>query len=176
MTEISNEYASALFSLALEAGMKKEYGAALDKISDVFKKTPEYLEFLASPAISATERLSAAQAAFSESVPEHVMSFLQLLCEKGKVRIFAECTEAYRKLLEESEKITAAKVKSAVELTDEEKSELKQKLEKKTGHTITLECSTDSSLMGGLIIEIDGKVIDGSVKARLAEVKDVIST
>lgn len=174
MTEISNEYASALFSLALENGQKKEYGAALDRISDILSSEPEYLEFLASPSIPARERCEAAEKVFGEDIPEYVMSFLQLLCEKGKIRTFRECREIYAKLLAESERVCVAKVISAAELTSAEKTALTEKLCKKTGQTVTLECSVDSSIMGGVIIEIDGKVIDGSIRTRLADVKDVI--
>ncbi len=175
MTEIINEYASALFSLALENRQKKEYGAALDKISDILLSEPEYLDFLASPNIPIAERCEAAEKAFGNSTPEYVISFVKLLCEKGKIRIFHECREAYAKLLAESEKVSVAKVISATELTDAEKDGLTEKLETKTGHKISLECSVYSSIMGGVIIEIYGKVIDGSIKARLADVKDVIS-
>lgn len=174
MTEISNEYASALFSLALESGQQKQYGAALDRISGILSSEPEYLDFLASPNIPIAERCGAAEKVFGEDVPEYVMSFLQLLCEKGKIRAFHECREAYAKLLAESERVCVAKVISAAELTSAEKVALTEKLQKKTGQTVTLECSVDSSIMGGVIIEIDGKVIDGSLRTRLADVKDVI--
>ena len=176
MTEISNDYAVALFSLALENGQKKEYGTALEHISAMLCENPEYLDFLASPHIPATERCEAVEKAFGDSLPEQVMSFLQLLCEKGKISIFEDCVASYKKLLDESEKIALAKITSATELTDAEKDELVQKLEKKTGRKVTLDCCVDSAIMGGIIVEIDGKIIDGSVRARLADVKDVIST
>ena len=100
---------------------------------------------------------------------------MKLLCEKGRIRSLAGCTEEYKKLLDIQNSISTAYVKSAVELTEEEKEKLKDKLEVQSGHAVILECSVDESLMGGLVVEIDGKVIDASLKSRLYEVKDVIS-
>ncbi len=174
MTEISNEYATALFSLALEVGSEKEYSDCLGIISENFKAEPEYLEFLSCPSIPVGERTSAIDTAFG-SMPEHVVSFLKILCEKGRIGNFEECFEIYGKLLSEHEKRQTAIVTSAVELTDEEKSALSAKLSKKEGCTVTITCRVDPSIIGGLIIETGGKVIDGSIRGKLSEVKDVIT-
>ena len=174
MTEISNEYAAALFSLALEEKSEKEYFDCLKVISENLKAEPDYLEFLSCPSIPIDERVSAIDAAFS-SMPEHVVSFMKILCERGRAGCFEECFEIYGKLLSEHEKRLTARVISAVELTEEEKSALIEKLSKKEGCTVTLTCTVDPSIIGGLIIETGGKVIDGSIRAKLSEVKDVIT-
>ena len=142
---------------------------------NVFSNTPEYIDFLSSPSIPLQERLDAINEAFASSIPENVVSFIKLLCEKGRIRSLLGCIDEYKKLLDVQNSISTAYVKSAVELTDEEKEKLKDKLEVKCGHAIVLECSVDQSLMGGIVVEIDGKIIDGSLKNRLYEVKDVIS-
>ena len=64
---------------------------------------------------------------------------------------------------------------SAVELTEAEKAALTEKLGKKLGRTIHLECSVDPSLLGGLVVNVDGKVIDGSLKHKLQEIKEVMT-
>ena len=64
---------------------------------------------------------------------------------------------------------------SAVALTEREKTELKEKLEKRLGRTIRLECAIDPSLLGGLLVQVDGRVIDGSLKHRLHEIKEVMN-
>jgi len=174
MTEISNEYATALFSLALEDKCEKEYCGCLETVSDIFKKEPDYLEFLSCPSIPIDERTKAVDEAFAY-MPEHMVSFLKILCEKGRISDLEECFEIYRTLLSEHEKRSVAKVTSAVVLTEEEKSELSKKLGEREKCTVTLDCRVDPSIIGGLIIEIGGKVIDGSIRARLSDVKDVIT-
>ena len=175
MAQMSKEYGTALFSLAKECDAEDEYKKALDTVLSVFRETPEYIDLLASPSIPKDERAEAVEQAFSGSVPEHVVSFLQLLCEKGHIRSFEGCVSEYNALYDASKKIAVAKVTSAVPLTDGEKDSLKQKLQKISGSNVCLECSTDKSLMGGLVVEINGKVIDGTLSHRLHEVKDVIS-
>lgn len=174
MTEISNEYATALFSLALENRAEKEYYSCLETISAIFSAEPDYPELLSCPSIPINERMAAVDSAFS-SMPEHIVSFLKILCERGRIGDFEECVEIYKKLLSEHEKRSTAIVTSALELTDTEKSALAQKLGQKEGCTVTLDCRVDPSIIGGLIIEIDGKVIDGSIRGKLSEVKDVIT-
>lgn len=175
MAEMSKEYGTALFALAKECAAEAEYKAALETVSSVFRENPQYIDFLASPSIPKNKRTEAIEQAFGDQAPEHIVSFLQILCEKGHIRIFSSCVSEYNALYEASQKITVAKVVSAVPLTEKEKNSLKQKLEKMSGYSVQLECSTDNSLMGGLVVEMDGKVIDGTLRYRLLEVKDVMS-
>lgn len=175
MTEMNREYGTALFMLAKELGVENEYVLALECVEEVFDGNPQYLDFLSSPNISIDERLSALETAFKDSVPQNVLSFVQLLCEKGRVNSLKGSIEEYKKLLDAQNKVSTAVVTSAVELTDNEKEKLQNKLEIKTGHSVILECRVDSTIMGGILIEIDGKTIDASLKNRLHEVKDVIS-
>lgn len=175
MTEMNKEYGQALFTLAKELGQENEYALALECVMEVFSGTPEYIDFLASPGISMEERLDAVEKAFDGAVPENIVSFIQLLCERGRIRSIAGCVEEYKKLLDVQNSISTAHVTSAVELTEEEKEKLKDKLEIKCGHSVILECTTDESLMGGIMVEIDGNLIDGSLRNRLHEVKDVMS-
>ena len=76
MAEISKEYGAAIFMLACEENAKKEYGKALQETKNAFSENPDYMEFLASPSIPMSERLSALESAFLEKVPENVLSFL----------------------------------------------------------------------------------------------------
>ena len=174
MTQISNEYATALFMLALENGNERDYFRELETISGIFKEEPDYMEFLSCPSIPIKERTDAIDKAFG-TMPEYIVSFLKILCENARITFFEECVEIYKKLLAEHERRTVANVTSAVELTEEEKTALADKLGKKEGCAVTLNCSVDPSIIGGLIIEIGGKVIDGSIRSKLLDVKDVIT-
>jgi len=175
MDDMSKAYGTALFALACEENAKADYSNALEIIDRAVKENPEYIELLASPGIKLAERLNAIEAAFGAALPEHVLSFVKLLCEKGHIHSLEACIGEYRKLLELSERILTAKVVSAVALTDDQQARLKEKLEQQSGNAVILDCTVDESLMGGLIIEIDGKVMDGSLRHRLKEVKEVMS-
>lgn len=175
MNEISREYASALFALARENGAEEEYARGLSAIDAAFREIPQYVDFLSSHGIPKEERISALFAAFSGRVPTHVLSFLSLLCEKGRVHEFSACAAAYEELLREWKKTSVATVVSAVPLTEDEKARLVAKLEAVCGHAVTAEYRVDESLVGGVSITVDGKVMDGSIRRRLQEVKEVIA-
>ena len=175
MTEISKEYGAALFMLACEMGEQKSYADALETVKRAFVESPEYAEMLSSPSIALRERLDAIEAAFSGRVPEQVLSYLMLLCEKGRVSCFLESVEAYCDLLSASERVFAAKVTSAVALTEEERKKLIEKLEATYKARVQAEYFVDATLLGGLIVEIDGKIMDGSLRHRLHRVKEALN-
>lgn len=175
MTDISREYGAAIFALACESGAKKEYSDALNFVKSVFDAEPEYSEMLASPAIPLRERLTAIAEAFCD-VPAEVLSYLQLMCEKGRIAYFAESVEVFGELYAASERIYNAKIYSAAELTDEQKEKLIKKLEKVYGGTVAAEYLVDAALMGGVVVEVDGNIMDGSLRTRLQDVKEVINS
>ncbi len=175
MNDIGKEYGTALFMLACEENSQEEYAKALKTITGVFYDNPEYMDFLASHGISLSERLKAIETAFGDHVPSQVLSCVQLMCEKGRIENFFEAAEEYKALFDASKHISVAKVTSAVELTDDEKTGLYNKLKAMSGGEVATDYFVDESLIGGLIVELDGKIMDGSLRNRLREVKDVIN-
>lgn len=175
MTEIGKDYAAALFSLAMERGQQKEYMQGLDIALAEFEKQPLYLDLLSSPNIAKEERLSAIDQAFGPYLPEDVLSFIKILCEAGRIALFKDCVTEYTLLYQSYKAVTVAKVISAVPLIDAERDRLQKKLEEVSGHKVVLECRVDEALLGGISVEMDGKVFDGSVKHSLSDVKEVMS-
>ncbi len=176
MNEIAKEYGTALFMLACEKNEQKTYAEALESIKKTFLEDPQYTELLSSPGISLKERLCFIDEAFSNRVPEYVVSYLKLLCEKGRIQYFMESADEYKALLDASAHISNVKITSAVELTDTEKQKLINRLELMEKGKVHAEYFIDEALLGGLIIEVDGKVMDGSLRHRLHEVKEVMNT
>ena len=176
MTDISKEYGAAIFAVACEENEKESYLRSLELIKDTFVSNEAYGEFLSSPAIPLKERLCAIEAAFSDNTPTHVLSYLMLLCEKGRISAFVPSVEEYRALYDASMRITVAKITSATPLSDGEKERLIAKLEATYKGSVSGEYYVDESLLGGVIVEVDGKVMDGSLRHRLREVKEVINT
>ncbi|MBE5805082.1 MAG: ATP synthase F1 subunit delta [Clostridiales bacterium] len=175
MIKTSNEYADALFSLAMDLHAEDETLSALQLVRDSFRQEPDALAMLASPSIPKSERLAALESAFAAHLPQHVMGYMHVLCNNGHIREFDDSVMAYEELYNSARKLSTAVVTSAVELSETEKSQLQAKLEKRLGRTIRLECAIDESLLGGLVVQVDGKVIDGSLKHRLHEIKEVMN-
>lgn len=174
MTDISKEYAAALFALAREGGTEREFSAALALIDRALTAQPEYGLLLSSPNIPLRERLGLLDQAFGEQVPEYVLSFTKILCEKGHIRQFSACVEEYENLHRAVSEVSAARIVSAVELTEEEKAALMKKLTALSGHTVEPRYEIDGSILGGVVIYMDDRVIDGSLKHKFREIKEVI--
>ena len=174
MNEIGKEYGDALFMLALEEDRAKEYGDSLQAIQATFLKNPEYSQLLASPDVSLRERIAVIDAVFAKSVPQQVLSFVKLLCEKGRISCFEAAYGEYMALFYISQRVINAKVTSAVALTDTEKAKLIRKLEDTHKGKVQAEYLVDKELLGGMMVEIDGRILDGSLRHRLREMKDVM--
>ena len=174
MTELGKEYGEALFLLGYETGRQREYATALQTVKAVFEKEPRYTEILSSPAIPLKERLEVVETAFSALLPEQVLSFLMLLCEKGRLPFFPRAVDEYFALLTASERIFEAKVTSAVPLMEEEKEKLIARLEKIYKGCVRATYFVDEAVLGGLVVEVDGKIMDGSLRSRLHRVKEVL--
>ena len=175
MTATGNNYAEALFMLAREENLIDEFFEGLKTAKSIFDENLEYLRFLSTPSIPKSERTSALSQAFSGKINEHVLSFLQLLCEHGKAESFNECFAEYERLREWAAGEVEAVVKTAVELSDSQKQGLIASLQKRTGKSVTLKTVIDESLLGGIAVEIDGQILDGSVKSNLKRAREVIS-
>ncbi len=176
MVQTEREYAEALFALAAEEGKTDEYLHALETVKSIVEETPEYIEFLASPAVELSERLGAIDEAFGESMPEYAVSFLKLLCENGRIKTLIACIDEFSKLAMMFSNRTQAQIYSAVELTEKQKAGICEKLEKLTQKVVEPVYIIDESLIGGLKIEVDGKTFDGSIRHRLGEMKDVMNS
>lgn len=175
MARIEREYAEALYLLANESGSVEDYLENLLLIRSLLEENPLYLRFLSSPAVSLAERRASILEAFEKTVKEHVLSFLLLLCDNGRVSLLPECIKEYEAIARERSGRCEAVVTSAIELEDEQKARLTEKLNQLTGKTVEPIYRIDESVLGGLKIEVDAKTYDGTLLRRLRDVKDVMS-
>lgn len=175
MMQTNKEYATALFSLAAENDAVDEYQKSLQEIKKIFKENPEYTNVLKSPAIPLSERISFIEETFGETYTEYLVSFLQVLCENGHISEIISCIDEFFELVRVYKNRTIATVYYVKPLTEKQKSALLEKLQKISGKVIEPEFIKDESLMGGIKVQIDDKIFDGSIKNRLNKVKGVIS-
>ncbi|MBQ3589384.1 MAG: F0F1 ATP synthase subunit delta [Clostridia bacterium] len=171
--KISTEYAEALFMLALEQDKTEEYYKELTLVNDLFLDNPEYIALLVSPALEENEKLDLVDKAFS-GLSQDMLNFIKLLISRGRISLIHMCFEEYERLFNASRKTMVVTVISAQALNDDEKQRITAKLEKKYGCKIELICEIDNSILGGIIIKTEDAVIDGSLKKKLRDVKEVI--
>ena len=174
MISTSNDFAASLFMLAMEENKLDEYQSDLSAVKNAFDENPEYVLLLSSPGIPKHERIAAIDKAFGGKVNEYVLNFLKVLCEHGKVSVIDDCIKIFKNLKKQAENRITARVVSARPLDEEQLERLKESLSKKLGSQIKIKPVIDKSVIGGIKIEFDDKVIDGSVKKQLHDIKEVI--
>ncbi|MBR3791990.1 MAG: F0F1 ATP synthase subunit delta, partial [Clostridia bacterium] len=101
MNDVAREYGSALYMVACEDDDVKTYIDGLNVISDSFLKEPEYMLFLSSPNVPLNQRVSSLEAVFGDVMPQKLVSFLQLLCEKGRIEYFEDAKLTFLELYED---------------------------------------------------------------------------
>ena len=167
MTQAANTYAQALYGLAKDEGLGDTILSELSALKAVFAQAPQYSKLLSAPDVPKQERCGILDEAFRGKVHPYVLNFLKILTEKGYIRQFPQCCDAYRGFYNEDNGILVVKVLSAVKLTDQQMEKLTAKLEATTGKRIDLHCSVDPEVLGGLRLCYDGKQVDGTVQSRL---------
>ena len=167
MTQAANTYAQALYDLAKDEGLGKDILEQMSVLKVIFVENPEYGKLLSTPDLPKQERCGVLDEAFRGKVHPYVLNFLKILTEKGYIRQFPACCDAYRSFYNEDNGILVVKVVSAVALTEVQMQKLTAKLEATTGKQIDLQCSVDAAQLGGLRLSYDGKQVDGTVKNRL---------
>ena len=165
-------YAQGLYTLAQEEGLTEQIMTELSVLEQAVDE--QYLNLLSTPALPKEERCGLLDQAFRGKVHVYVLNFMKLLTEKGYIRHFSGCCAAFRQQYNEDRGILPVRVVSAAALTDTQLEKLKETLEKRTGKTVSLQCSVDAGVLGGVRLDYDGVRIDGTVKARLDEVRRLL--
>ncbi len=174
MKEIINEYAEALFAVALEKDKAEAFSESLSSLRELLIENGEYTEFLFCPSLPLSERLTAIDEAFSGKMPEEILSLMKILTENGRIRELPSLIDEFFALKRDFENTKNAKVYSRVPLNDEQKEKLISKLETKYQAKIHAVYEVDEALIGGIKVAFDDILIDGSIKKRLKSLKEVI--
>ena len=175
MTEFGREYGDGLFELCSEEGLDEEVLAELETLNALLKEQPDFVRLLMNMTLSRDERLSIADAALRGQVHPYVLNFIKILVERGAVSEFASCAEAYRDRYGKAHDIAEAEVTTATALSDEQREALKKRLEEMTGQQVRLKEHVRPEVVGGVLLELNGKRYDNTVRQRLDNIRRVIS-
>ena len=175
MTEFAKLYGGSLYDLAAEEGLEDRILGELDEAVGLFGANPDYLRLLATPSIPKKERCALLDEALRGAVHPSLLNFLKLLCEQGSVGELTGCARAYHLRYNQAHGVLEATAVSAVALTSAQAARLKEKLEQTTGKRIDLVTKVDPAVLGGIRLEMDGTLLDGTVHNRLAGLRSRIA-
>jgi F-type H+-transporting ATPase subunit delta len=167
----ARRYAEAAFEVAMRDGTLEQWRAELDIAASVVGDA-RALDILANPAIPTDQRSSALDALLGDRAARPVKNLIQLMLRRGRIEELSRVAAEFRRLDDDRQGITHATATSASELTQDEVRQLTARLEESTGGRIALDVQVDPSLLGGLVVRVGDRLIDGSVRGRLERLRN----
>lgn len=165
--QLASTYAQAIFELAKEKNTLDQVEKELLLVSDTIANQSELATLLYHPRVPAAAKKDTIVKVFGTELTDYVRNFLLLLVDKRRETALQAVIRQYIVLANKARNIIEAEVTSAIALSAEEQEKLRNKLSKVTGRTVLLKLAVDPAIIGGVIVKIGDKLIDGSVVRQL---------
>ncbi len=171
--QVARVYAEALLNVAIKQHKADEMLEELDSlVHDVFTAQPLLERFLASRAIKRHEKEETIRAAFEKKADPTFVNFLLVLNRHDRLDLPRAIWRSYRDLNDLRAKRLRVKVRSAVPLPEDKRATLKSELHDYFGLEPILEERVMPELLGGMIVQIGDRVLDGSVQTKLERMRN----
>ena len=165
-SQVGRRYSKAIFEIAEEKNQVKEIYEMLNSAMVLYRTDKEFKNFILNPLIDDEQKKSVLNEIFGKDNSENLNILLYIL-DKGRMNCIKYIVAEYLKIYYRKNRILDVKATFTKELTDEQKKKLIDKLSQKTGKEINLEIKIDKDILGGGIIKIGDKIIDGSIRREL---------
>lgn len=168
--KVGKRYAEAIYDIAQEEKKVKEIHNLLEELRELYYSNSEFKDFISHPLIKLDDKLKLVEKIVQEQ-DEIERNIALYLVTKGRIPDIKEIQEEYKILYYSANNILDVKSTFAKEPSELQKRNLIEKLEKKTSKKINLQVEIDNSIIGGAIIKIGDKIIDGSIKTQIQNMK-----
>jgi F-type H+-transporting ATPase subunit delta len=167
----ARRYAEAAFQVAVRDDTVGAWRSELD-IAGAIVADERVGRALANPSIPLETRTATAEATFGKLVNPKAINLIGLLLRRGRIRELPRLAAEFGRLDDERQGLTHAVATSASPLTSGEADALTKRLEESTGGRVELALKVDPSLLGGLVVRVGDRLIDGSVRSRLERLRN----
>ena len=167
-------YADAAFEIALRDGTVETWRKELDSAAEVSAET-ELGRVLANPAIPLDERVKVAEKVFA-SISGPTRNLILLLVRRRRIEQLPRVAAEFRRLDDQRNGLTHATATSAAPLGADEIQAITARLEELTGGKVALETAVDPSLLGGVVVRVGDRLLDGSVRGRLERLRNQLAS
>ena len=172
---LSRRYAKALFELALEEHREEEIGQEIERFVTAFTTSSSLSAVLNNPAFPLRSRKNiVVEVSRGLQLSPLVVHFLSLLLERDRLTFLPSIASRYHRLLDEKKGRVEARVVAPNPLEAAMLEGLREALRRVSGKEVVLKEESDPGLIGGLVIQLEGKVYDGSVRTQLDKMKERI--
>ncbi len=161
--KLGRRYAEAIYEVAKEKNKIKETYEVLNSVMILFKQNLDFKNLIMNPLITIKEKEKFIVDIFKDT-EEDILKIIFFILEKNRINFIRSIVTEYLKIYFEKNKILDVQATFTRELTEEEENKLIQKLEKQMNKQINLEVYVDETILGGGILKIGDRVIDGSIR------------
>ena len=165
-------YARSILELANEQQQAEEFGQELAAIGELLQQNPSFASFLADPGIAASERTAAIDRLFRGRVSPLVMNLLGVLNIRGRLNLLGAVADAYADLLDEQLGNIEVDVTVAQKLDPSQLELVRQRVSQALGKNAVVHQYVDEDIIGGLVLRVEDRLIDASVKAQLEAMRE----
>ena len=170
MTEIAQNYASALLSLAVDDHKVIDYQKEVKELRKIIRDNEDFLLLLDSRFLSIEERMDNAEKILKGFSPD-VINFIKIIIKHNRVSYLEDILEAFNSLCNENQDIVEGLIYSAFPLGEDTLLKIKKKISQIENHEVDLIPRIDPSLIGGVKVVINSHVYDGSIKNQLEKMQ-----
>lgn len=173
---VSKVYGDALFSLALEEGKLDEIWDEVKVLEAALEENKEFANIMAHPEMTQEKSLALVDEAFKDKLSGIMMGFLQVLVKKGRFGEILSVLDHFQRETKEYKKIGVVYVTTPTELTEEQKSDIVEKLTQTSGYeSLEINYIVDARILGGIRIRIGDRVVDNSIQTKLEDMTRSLS-
>ncbi len=170
--EIASRYSKALFAYAQDANSLDAVHEDMNVLLQVAKENPDMLRLLSDPIIRKNQK-EEFLSSFSDKFSSETKNFLDFLLEYRRFESLTAIIEAFNTLYDEYKNIASGTAVSAIKLNEDELSRISQAYAKKYGFKeLILTNKVDPSILGGIILKVGDRIIDGSIRTRLQQIRE----
>ncbi len=172
---IAGRYATAIFDLAREDKAIDPLERDVDALATALRDSAEFRTMIASPIVSRDDQGRAIGAlAKAMKLTPTMSNALALMAGRRRLFVLPQMLQALRDRIAAEKGEVTAQVRSAAPLSDAQKKKLAEVLASKTGSTVRLDTTVDASLIGGLVVKVGSRMIDTSIRSRLAALQNAM--
>ena len=173
---ISKTYGDALYELAIERNMVDTLMEEVQTLEEVLKSNTDFARLMNHPKIVREEKEEIMEHVFKGRVTDELVGFLKIMISNDRYAQVIPTLEYYIARVKEYKHIGIAYVTTAIELSDQQKADVRNRLIETTKYVeMEMNYIVDTAIIGGIIIRIGDRVVDSSVRTKLYELsKDLL--
>ena len=172
----ARKYAEALFGIGRSQGKLAVFQSNAEDFQRILSQSKDLLTSLSHPNIRKNQRMAIVNGVLASCTYDPVFSnFVRLVVQRGRIQCFSKIVASFTGLRDEADGRLRGVVYVASPMSAEQRAKLRAKATEKLGHEVILEERIDPSVIGGLRLEVDGRVYDSSVRRHLERLKESMS-